>query len=494
MYNKEDFFSPERVDERLDLSLQQRELDTPYHSQAEKDPNLLLISDLRYLYGAEGTENVRSLQRVWEHLQHQPARAESAPERPASAAERPRHLRLLNPAEAMPAPVERKRRGRYGRGLAALAAVLFLVIMVGSLLTIVRLTRSGLASPAATQITATSEPGATPQPTLVPNYPYALPGRQLVAPQSSTDAFTALAWAPNDRRLALSTRGQIWLWDMANHTYQPLLNARMAGGNVKALAWSPNGRYLAVGSDTIEIVDTSIGQVVSHISADYPFAPIVGQTTLVTALGWSVNGQMLAVATQHADGTCLVFIWNISGGTGISKFTQQGSASGITSLSWSGDNSYVASADGNTVQAWSINDPTNVIFEHAIDAITTVAWSPAPNVDPSSSHKQYGNLAFGSQHQTQVWNVWGGNHKQGKLLNTYPAGSSIASWSPDGQYLATTAGQTVLLFDAYTSALVYTYSGSNRLISSLAWSPDGSAIALGEGSPSGLNYARIWSA
>src|SRR5258708_19554573 len=104
MYNKEDFFSPDMVDERLDLSLLQHDADPPYQDVTGADPNLLLISDLRYLYGAEGTENVRSLQRVWEHLQEPRAKNGTSPTRVLPQTGPERHLRFLNPSEEPPHP------------------------------------------------------------------------------------------------------------------------------------------------------------------------------------------------------------------------------------------------------------------------------------------------------------------------------------------------------------------------------------------------------
>lgn len=38
MYDKEDFFSPEMVDERLDLSLLQHDADTPYQDVTGATP------------------------------------------------------------------------------------------------------------------------------------------------------------------------------------------------------------------------------------------------------------------------------------------------------------------------------------------------------------------------------------------------------------------------------------------------------------------------
>jgi len=478
MYDKEVFSSPELVDEQLDLSLRQLEPGTPDRSWAERDPNLLLISDLRSLYHTAGTEHARSLQRVWERLQQQPAHVE--PVLPEAARER--HLRLLKPAAEIRGSQERERGRMHGRGLAMPAAVLFLVLMVGSLLTIVHLTRLQ-ANNAATPSRAASQPAGTPQPTSTPDYPYAPPGQTFAVSLPSSDGYAALSWAPDGHQLALCTQGKIWILDIASQTDRLRLDMPLAGSSIKALAWSPDGRYLAVGSNPIKIIDPASGSVLSYLSADYPILPITGQTTLVTALGWSPNGNLLAVATRHMDGTSFVFAWDRVRGTGLNTFTGQNSGAGISSLSWSSDNRYIASTDGRTVQAWDVYNPSVLIFNHPVDAPTAVAWSARP-----------GWLAFVNQRETQVWDVWQGSDKQGQLVSSYPAASGLVSWSPDGNYLATAAGRTVILFDARSGAHIYTYTGAVHPISALAWSPDGASIAVGESGTPGPNYARVWSA
>ncbi len=485
MYDKEDFFSPDMVDERLDLSLLQRDTDIVERDAPAGDPNLLLISDLRYLYGAEGTENVRSLQRVWEHLKDQHARKADSPAQPLPAVEvvRERHLHLLRPVEEESGQEIRARSKRArGRGLAALAAVLFLVVMVGSLLTIVHLTRAVQADANAGLATGTPKAATPAQPTPIPGYPYARPGHTLAVSPPSPDPFYAPVWSPNGQQLVLSTQGKIWLWDVVSNHYRSLLDAQLAGSSVRALAWSPDGNYLAVGSNPIQIVNTVSGNVLSTYSADYPYLPVPGQATLVTALGWSPDGSMLAVATQHSNAACYVFVWNMHTGTGINTFTQQGSASGISSVSWSGDNRYVASSDGQTVQAWDIHNPSNVIFKHAVDAATDVAWSPNP-----------GLLAFVNHKTTQIWNVWN-TASNSAPVSAYPAANGVLSWSPKGQYLATANGNAVVIFDVSNGAHIYTYTGDDHYVSALAWSPDGNSIVSGESGVSGPHFARIWSA
>src|SRR6185312_13644002 len=212
MHDKEDFFSPDMVDERLELSLLQHDAAASGQDAPGTEPDLLLIADLRYLYGSEGTEHVRSLQRVWENLREQHAKKSVAPARSSVEVTPERHLRLLKPSEGERVQeVRRKSRRVPGRSFAALAAVLFLVLMVGSLLMIVHLTRA-MPSNGSQQATTPPDPTSLTQPTSIPHYPYAPPGRDIAVSPASSEAFYALAWSPGGKQLATSTEGKIWIW------------------------------------------------------------------------------------------------------------------------------------------------------------------------------------------------------------------------------------------------------------------------------------------
>lgn len=474
MQNKEDFFAPDVVDEQLELSLLQRNV-ANYRDMTEADPNLLLIYDLRYLYGAEGTENVRSLRRVWERLARQRTGEQAA--LPYAPPETERRLHLLDPStKKMPGKIWRV----HSRTLAALAAMLFLVIVVGSLFTIVHLTRSVQADGNTATASTPTQSTTTIQPTPIPGYPYPAPGKNIAHSPPSADNFYALAWSPDGKRLATSTQGNIWIWDLARGQYRALIKASPAGSNVKALAWSPDGRYLAVGSNPIQVVDPVSGNVLWSYSADYPYLSVAGQNTLVTALSWSPDGSMLATATQHTDAQCFVNVWNIRAGTAAFTYKGQGSPSGISSLSWSDDSRYVASTDARSVQAWDVRNGYN-IFQRPLTAASEVAWSP-----------DAGLLAFVSNNTTQVWNVWQPN---GGLVSSYPGtANGVLAWSPNGRYIATASGSRVILYDASSGTGLYTYTGNAHDVRLLLWSPDGSTLASGEGGVTGDNFVRVWSA
>ena len=480
MYDRDDFFSPERVDERLELSLLLPVGDNDEQEDTLADPNLLLIHDLRYLYGEEGTENVRSLRRVWERLAEHRADAQQGAERAPATGEC--HLRLLKPQEDETSRAARHRGRRLARpGVAALAAVLFLVIMVSSLLAIVRFTRPGLPAGGPVAVGTPAQFTTPTRPTPVPGYPYPTPGQDIARSPTSPDTFSALAWSPDGKRLVASTQGKVWLWDLATGSYTPIFAASTPGEKILALAWSPDGRYLAVGSDLIQVIDPASGRPLWSYSADYPYLSIPGQPTQATALAWSPDGNRLAMATQHFDRRCFVNIWNVHSTTQGNSFPAAHCANSISSLSWSSDNRYVASADGQSIQAWDAQSGYG-IFQHTISAATSVGWSP--------SASNAGDLAFVENGASEVWNVW-----TGRMVSSHPSTpNGVLAWAPDGRYLATASGRTVIIYDVQSGLQVYTYTGNAHTVVSLAWSPDGSVLASGEGGTNGNNFARAWSA
>jgi WD40 repeat protein len=392
------------------------------------------------------------------------------------------HLRLLKPqGEAVPAPIKRRRMRIPGRGLPAVAAILFLVVMVGSLLAIVHLTRQAPTGPNLAGSTSTTQPG---QWTPIPGYPYPTPGSTTSISPASSDGFSTLTWSPDSQQVATSTQGKVWIWG-ATSSAPPFVFDPQAGSGPVVLAWSPGAPRLAVGSNQAQVIDPGNGVV----KFSYPAlaSNLVGNgAARVTALAWSPDGMLLAVAGHDPVAGNEVSIWDVNkGGQPLYTFTGQRAGDAISSLSWSSDGRYVASANGQSVQAWDAHHGT-VIFQHALTAPTDVVWSPGAS--------NAGDLAFVSNGSTQVWYVWN-LLPAGSLVSSYPdTPNGALSWSPDGHYLATASGRNVIIYNATTGVHLYTYSGNTHDVHALAWSPDGNSIASGESGPAGLNYVRIWSA
>ncbi|MGH2507229.1 MAG: WD40 repeat domain-containing protein [Ktedonobacteraceae bacterium] len=467
MPDKPDFFSPEYLDEYLERSLFSRTSeDLP-----PVDPSTQLVHDLHTFYRTEGAAPRQALQRVWERLEAEHPRLQPGTLHTERAAEA--HLYVLQPQPEL-TPVANRTRYRPKRKsnavLTALAALLFLTIMVGSLLAIVHFTRAQLATTPVLVKTPTLSQ-STPMP--IPNYAYPAPGKTASVSQSSLTGFAELTWSQDSKQVAASTQGQVWIWGTLA-SGQPLIFDPRAGNGAVVLAWSPGAPRLAVGFNQVQVIDPGNDVVISHYPALSSDAEYDG-TARVTALAWSPDGTRLAVATHDPTSGNTVRIWGVNTGLLLYTFTGQRSGTAISSVSWSSDGRYIASANGQSVQAWGITNGF-VAWEKTISAATNVAWSPGAS-NP-------GFLAFADGNRTEVWNIWANT----LVSNAPDTAGGVLAWSPDGHDLASASGKTVVIWDVNTGAHLYTYVDHTQPVTTLAWSQDGNYLASGE------DVVRVWSA
>ncbi len=468
MPDKQNFFSSEYMDEHLERPLFTR----ASNDAASMDRDILLVHDLRALYDVEGTENNHSLQRVWERL------AEEQMQRQSGTFHTAGRLHALKQREET-APVARSVRRKRASSpfFTALAALLFLTIMVGSLLALVHFTRTSSGAPPV--VAGTPTPGQDTS-TPGPDYAYPAPGDTLSISSPSPAGFSGLAWSQDSRQVAASTRGKVWIWS-AMADGQPLIFDAGAGNSPVALAWSPGAPRLAVGSNRVQVIDPGNGVVKFVYPALSSFTEGNGLAR-VTALAWSPDGTRLAVATHDPASGNSVRIWSVTAGRLLYTFTHQLPGVAISSVSWSSDGQYLASANGQSVQSWNASSGV-VIFQRAIPAPTSIAWSPGAD--------NAGDLAFADGDTTEVWNVWSTT-----MVSSYAhTAGGVLAWAPDGKYLASASGHAVVIWDASSGARLYTYADHSGPVNTLAWSQDGNYLASGEsGGPAGENVVRVWRA
>lgn len=113
---------------------------------------------------------------------------------------------------------------------------------------------------------------------------------------------SALAWSPDESRLALGTAdaSHVNIWSVSDGQQ----TASFADKNVGYLAWSPDGKYLAESSTMIHLWDVHAKKVVATF----------GDNQWVASLAWSADGSKLAsAASKQGDFTKnTVSIWKLS--------------------------------------------------------------------------------------------------------------------------------------------------------------------------------------
>ena len=498
MSEQHDPFSPQRVDESIeDLSAAEPA------AQMSVEPGARLVRDMQRLYGLERKQYLRALQRVEDRLiaRHIPyAEQSTAPlEVEQQRTQQRKHTQGSFPMtdkrrEAAPSP-----QTSIGRRISLLVAVLILVFLVGSLAMVLNYTHHSTTIASKPDNTPTAPPTVEATPAATPSLAsQAGLGRIVYTSPTSTDDFYAFAWSPDSKRVALSTNSQVEIRDALSGKLELTFIPSGAGGSVLSLSWSPDGRYLAVASAQVQIINATTGALVHAFPTSIAFSdvstspylsatrPFSGGGNIDYATAWSPDGTLMATSLNGSVYGNVVVVWNVKTGQIVYTFHGQSGQSGPGAGAWSPDGKYVASAGyDNTVQVWNARTG-QVIFNHQGGAIFNqqaggayIAWAPTGMT-----------LAFpGADKTVQVWNV-----ATNKLLTSRsdPAAGALA-WSPDGKEIANASYDTVVIWNATTDNVVYTFPEQGGIyVRALAWSPDGRYIVSGSSNEAGNNHAVVW--
>ncbi len=491
MSEQYDPFSPHRVDE----SVEHLASTSPFDDTTSIEPEKRVVRDLQRLYGPEHKQYLRAIQRVEDRLvERYVTKSERPAAAPLSPGQQQRSPRKTQQGRLY--PMENKQNSnpgmaKFGRRVSLLAAVLVMVVLVGSLVVVMNAAHHPTAP--GNHTTTGSGPNGTPIPPSPIPTPNPTQRSQIVYTSPvSQDDFYAFAWSPDGKRVASSTNSQVQIWDATTGKHPVVFNPNGQGGSVLALSWSPDGRSLAVGSGQVQIIDPLTGTVKqtfpkslasaglsggSHLSAMNPFSG----GNMVYATAWSPDGTLMATSLNGAAYGNVVEVWNVSTGQVVNIFRGQshGQDSGVNSLSWSPDGKDIVSAayDG-TVQVWDAHTGT-VTFNHKASG-PYATWAPIGT-----------NVAFISDANTiQVWNV-----ATDKMVTSHSgATNNDLAWSPDGKQIASGSGRDVVIWNATTGTTTSTFTGQGNYVRSLAWSPDGNYIVSGGNNELGGNYAKVWQA
>lgn len=297
---------------------------------------------------------------------------------------------------------------------------------------------------------------------------------QTATPELRGFIWGGLAWSPDSQMIAVSSIDGIGIY--AIDTFDEVAFLPIQYGST-SIDWSPDGTRIAgTSSHFIEIWDVATGQMMAY--SEETSTP----AQAIQAIKWQPNGSL--IASGGWDNT--VRIWD--GETGeliraVAIASTGGSA--IYDLDWSSDGKYVVVSGGI---------PTSIIDVQVGQALIqwdnrrenyTVAWQPGGNL-----------VALGRwEGFVDVWNPI-----TEELVMSFRGGQRIIhtiAWSPDGKRLASMGegyegDQMMRVWDVETGEMIAEFEGglfmNSHHANAIAWSPDGKMLA----SVSDDGHILIW--
>jgi WD40 repeat protein len=309
-------------------------------------------------------------------------------------------------------------------------------------------------------------PAETPAP-LAPAAPSVPRGTILAVCRAHEDGIAALAWSPDNRRVAsASYDSTVQLWNAATGSH--VLTYSGHTWRVRAVAWSPDGSRIASGGDdgTMQVWDAKDGSLRFTYQGH------------CNTVAWSPDGARLA--TGGGGGTVEI----LDSETGEVIFSYDGHEDAVTSLAWSPDGSRIASASTDaTVQVW-VTTPGGSAFTYRghRESVWAVAWS---------SDSKHIASAGDPDGRVYVWDTttWGNVY----TYDGHTARVVALAWAPTGGTHIASGGEDnkVHLWDASNGTRLYTFTEHEEHVAALAWSRDGKRIASASDNEISI---RIWQA
>ena len=281
-------------------------------------------------------------------------------------------------------------------------------------------------------------------------------GRLLHTLEGHRWAVTSVAYAPDGVVLASgSLDNAVKLWDVCTGRLLHTLEGHQWA--VTSLAYTPDGSMLTSGSidKTVRVWQTRTGRLLTTLE---------GHEYGVSSVACAPEEAVLASGSWDST----VKLWDVSSGRLLS--TLEGHGERVLTVTFAPDGAVLASgSDDKTVKLWDTRTGRllGTLRGHR-DAVSSVACAPDGSV-----------LVSGSADKTlKLWEALNDRLFQiteGRRRHVYSA-----AYSPDGTVLAGgSEGNAVELWEAPSGRLLHTLSGHKGRVTSVAYAPDGSALASG---------------
>jgi WD40 repeat protein len=280
-----------------------------------------------------------------------------------------------------------------------------------------------------------------------------------VAAHDESRHFTCIAWSPDGTRVATGSHEKAAeVWDARSGKRLIAFGHRQ---RVTAVSWSPDGKMLATASSdrTTKVWNVENGRLLYRLR----------HQSGVSCVAWSPDGRR--IATGSKDARC----WTAKTGRLVRCFRGHRQ---VDTVAWKPDSKCLATtgAQDDTVKIWdATTGKLLTTYINNTHGVNSVVWSP-----DGDKLLMSGGWTLGFA-PTNVARVWDATKKRGGALYTLPAqGSELtdASWSPDGDQLATaTYYGRVKIWNAHNGAEVLTLRGHTDTVEEVVWSPASNRVA-----------------
>ena len=264
--------------------------------------------------------------------------------------------------------------------------------------------------------------------------------------------------------------------------FVPFLGASAQEGGhgpleITTIAFSPTGEYMAYAGGSYggclpsETEDAELSEYAIHIlnSATLDIvATLTGHRCQVTTVAWSPDGTKLASAGLDA-----VYIWDIAT-TRIISSPVGASEAPKSGVVWSADSTWIADIDllRGATRIWRTSDGSVLTYLGLEQTARTMAIALNPT----------GTLLAqaASDGATYLWDVSNFTSGGDPILVASYADRPAASlaWSPDGSQLAL-GGVEILLIDPASGNILATLTGHENVVTTVAWNKEHELLASG---------------
>ena len=276
---------------------------------------------------------------------------------------------------------------------------------------------------------------------------------------------TALAYAPDGKRLAAGLHGEVVLIDPLKGELAGKLGGQT--GRVTALGYSRDGKWLAVASgDTGKVGEVRLYPVADGNPAPKPAHFWNAHKDTIHDLAFSPDGKLLATTGYDR----LIKLWDVASAKEVR--TLKDHSDSVYGLSFNRDGTLLASAAADrAVKVWEVATGTRLYtLGDPTDWVYAVAFSP------DGKHL----AAAGIDKSIRVWEA---NAEGGKLVHSVFAHEQPVTrllYSPDGSLLYSVGeGRTIKVWDAARMVEKRVFPAQPDSVLSLALRPDGKQLAAG---------------